>query len=113
MPMFIGTENGILHLQNQLKTRQFELSKERKIRKQLEVQFENKTEKRLIKELLPNRTSISKVTNSFESPPRPSFQKTAYSQPIPVSKDYMVNNNRYIQAPKSTQQDRMKVGAYF
>ena len=26
--MFIGTENGILHLQNQLKTRQVELSKD-------------------------------------------------------------------------------------
>ena len=113
MVLFIGTENGILHLQNQLKTRQVELSKERKIRKQLEVQFENNTEKRLIKELLPNRTSISKVANAFESPPRPSFQQPAYNQPIAASKDYMVNNNRYIRAPKSTHQDRMKVGAYF
>ena len=113
MSIFTGTENGILHLQNQLKTRQVELSKERKIRKQLEVQFENKTEKRLIQELLPNRTRIGKVSNSFESPPRPSFQQSGYNQPIPVSKDYIINNNRYIRAPKSTHQDRMKVGAYF
>ena len=113
MSIFTGTENGILHLQNQLKTRQVELSKERKIRKQLEVQFENKTEKRLIQELLPNRTRIGKVVNSFESPPRPSFQPSGYNQPIPVSKDYITNNNRYIRAPKSTHQDRMNVGAYF
>ena len=113
MLIFVGTENGILHLQNQLKTRQVELSKERKIRKQLEVQFEKNTEKRLVKELLPNRTSISKVVNSFESPPRPSFQQSGYNQPISVSKDYMVNNNRYIRAQKSTHHDRMNVGAYF
>ena len=53
----LGTEQGIVSLQNQLQARENELNKEKKIRKQLEQQFEKSTEKRLIKELLPNRST--------------------------------------------------------
>ena len=68
-----------MSLQNQLQTRENELSKEKKIRKQLEQQFEKSTEKRLIKELLPNRSGTNTTSELWAT--RPSGYIPPYANP--------------------------------
>ena len=90
-----------------------ELTKERKIRKQLEQQFEKTTEKRLIKELIPNRSSNPSRTPT-KSPQRNSTFHTDYLKPIPVATNELLNNNRLIHTSGSIKDSSRKYsGAYF
>ena len=87
-----GTKIGILSLQNQLKERENELCKERKLRKQLEEQVDTETEKRLIKELLP----ASSIMNN--------------NVPIPHR---VVHQPLIIEKPRQRVVTRPRLGAYF
>ena len=104
-----GTEFGILNLQNQLQTREAELNKERKIRKQLEQHFEKGTEKRLVKELLPHKIRSTNDARNSSSTPSPSRYRT----PISVNTGQIMNNNRFIHPSSSMHQNGLRVGAYF
>lgn len=97
-----------------MQTRDVELNKERKIRKQLEQQFEKTTETRLIKELLPKRAPTSSSARSYSNvPSRSGSTHLDYSKPISVATGEMMNNNRFIYAPKSNKHQGQRVGAYF
>ena len=83
------------------------------MRKKLEHQFEKSTEKRLIKELIPNSS-----TNHTRSSVRPHQTRSNlhpdYQKPILVATQELLNNNRLIHTSASLKdQNTMRSGAYF
>ena len=83
------------------------------MRKKLEHQFEKSTEKRLIKELIPNSSS-NHARSAVKSHQRNSNLHPHYQKPIPVATQELLNNNRLIHTSASLKdQNGTRSGAYF
>lgn len=79
----------------------------------MEHQFEKSTEKRLIKELIPNSSS-NYARSAVKSHQRSSNLHPDYQKPIPVATQELLNNNRLIHTSASLKdQNSTRSGAYF
>lgn len=79
----------------------------------MEYQFEKSTEKRLIKELIPNSSS-NHARSAERHHQRNSNLYPDYQKPIPVATKELLNNNRLIHTSASLKdQNGTRSGAYF